>query len=276
MSRAPLVFTILSIVVSAGCLSPTTSPGDAPTETPDGTSGLGPAEIPWGMSDCRFAIAFVPAPKEKLQVLLPEGFAPTFPPAVAAQLPPDPRWDGVVGIELFACANGIGMDGSALGETQYGSIWTFVEPPPALKDPTVELHFFKWDMLVSDEDLRTALQGMGVAAHAGSAVFMDAPAGDGAGPLTGVLTLDDTHEYGFHGVVGKPEDFKATFVEFSSATSGLVKYRAAVEAKVALSGTGYVELDPDGVPMQVLGTDRPQAYFLSGSGLAFTNATISW
>ncbi len=73
-----------------------------------------------------------------------------------------------------------------------------------------------------------------------------------------------------------PVDFTGTFVEFANARRGLAAWRTAYDSAAAFGGGGVVELEAGSFPAEVVGTRWVQSYFLVGTGINFTDASITF
>jgi hypothetical protein len=230
--------------------------------------------LDWGLTDCRGVIALVPSSPEVLEPHLPDGFAATFPAGVAALLPPDPRLEAVVGLEVLDCAEGVGLHGTVEG-LDYASFFTFAEPPAHLRSPDRDFHFVKWDVLVPDAPRRDVLRRYGLAARDGEATFRTWLPGAGGTAFDVGWTFEGGEGYRFRGVAGAPVDFIGSFVEHSSAGNGLAAWTTQFEAAAATGGAGVVELAQGGFPARVLGRTVADAYFLVPAGLDFVDGLIT-
>lgn len=230
--------------------------------------------IPWGLSGCRAVIALIPVDPEAIEEHLPAGFSAVVPDSVRAVLPPDPRLQAVLGLEALGCEAGVGVK-STLTDVDYGSIWTFVEPPAELADPDHPLSFFKWETLVTDPASRRLLSSRGVPVTNGEADFAswnETPLGIG---LDVSLRLGEDTTHRFVGAAGAPTEFTGAFIEFSPARGSLSEWRTIYDAEVAYGGGGLVEMEPGSFPAEVAGENDAQAYFLVTTGLDFTEASIT-
>lgn len=235
--------------------------------------GDGGRTLDWGLSGCRAVIALVPVEPAALQAHLPEGFTATVPDSVAAVLPPDPRLDAVIGIEALDCAQGVGLHGT-VDDLDYGSFFTFVDPPAHLAAPERDLHFVKWDVLIPDAPRRDVLRRHGLAARDGAVAFETWLPGAGGTAFDVDLAFEGGEGYRFRGVAGAPTAFTGSFIEHSPATGGLATWTTQYDAAAASGGGGTVELAPGGFPAQVLGRTLADAYFLVPTGLDFTDGAI--
>lgn len=231
-----------------------------------------PTVLPWGLSGCSFVIAVVPVPAAALAARLPSGFRVLTP--AEAGLPSDPRGDGNLGVEAWRCNQGVGHNASVeLNDVSYGAVFTFVEPPPELRDNESRYHFVKWDVLVPDAERRVLLAERGVPAQNGTVEFRRFQEAAGRIALDAGLDLNGT--YAFQGVAGAPagDSSAFSFTEFTPTPHGLVRWRTNVTAGTLVAGGGVLATPP-GFVREVVGAERVQAYLLAGSGGAFENGTI--
>lgn len=265
-TRPTVTRTVLFLTISVLLLAGQTP---AAAEGPD-------IELDWGAHGCDFVIVLVPADADTIQQHLPAGFSPTIPDS--EPLPPDPRMEAVLGYEVFQCAEQtvgrhVAQDG------QYAAVWTFVEPPDELADPDRPLTFFKWRTLVPDDDQRAILRDLDVAVSDGAgdiSTMMGTP----TGTLFDVgFTIQDEDEvtYRATGSTDTPADFGGSFVEYSALTDrdGFAAWRTDFGAEDVSAGLGVARWDAGSFAAEVLGTTETQAWMLAGSGLAFTDATIT-
>lgn len=257
----------LRFVVLVGLLSASVAPG-ARAKPRAGDS------IAWGLTACDAVIALIPVDADSVQAHLPKGFTAEVPDSVRALLPPDPRLEAVFGLEGLACEEGVGLKRDVDG-MQYGSYWTFVEPPKRLADDAYPLRFFKWDTLVPDRPRRNFLAARGLPVSDGDTTFTS------WNPTPVGIAFDVTLRLGgsthrFLGSAGSPVDFSGTFVEFTKARRGLSAWRTAYDSTRAVGGTGIVEMQAESFPAEVVGSERAQSYFLVGSGVNFTDASITF
>lgn len=236
-------------------------------------SGATGRTLDWGLSGCRAVIALVPVEPSAVQPHVPEGFTATVPDSVAAVLPPDPRLDAVLGIEALDCAEGIGLHG-AVADLDYGSFFTFVEPPAHLAAPEHDLHFVKWDVLVPDAPRRDVLRRHGVAARDGGTDLTTWLSGAGGTAFDVGLTFEGGEGYRLRGVAGAPTPFTGSFIEHSATSTGLATWTTSYDAASAVGGTGTVQLAAAGFPARVVGRTLADAYFLVPTGLDFTDGAI--
>lgn len=232
--------------------------------------------IDWGLSGCRGLVVLVPTSPESLEAHLPAGFTATMPDSVAELLPPDPRLEAVLGLEVLDCEEGAGLHGPVQG-LDYASFWTFVEPPEGHDDRGHDLSFVKWDTLVPDEPRRDLLVDHGLAARDGEVSFdLWSPLDPGAGVgFDAGWTFADGETYRFIGAAAVPVDFNGSFVEYAPASVGLAEWETSYRSASAFGGQGLAELDADGWPAEVLGDTLVDAYFLVPSDLDFYDATIT-
>lgn len=261
--RALVSLAVLLALLVSGCIAdPRALAPPEPTET----------TLPWGLAGCSFVVAVVPVPPERLADRMPEGFRSlTF---EEIGLPADPRGRGNLGVEAWRCNDGVGHNESVLlNDVSYGAVFSFVEPPEALRHNESRYHFVKWDVLIPDAPRRDLLADAGVPALNGSVEM--ARFQQTAGRLVFDVRLDLNGTYALQGSAAAPaDDLKTmTFTEFTPARDGLVRWRTNVTAEVSLAGAGVLAV-PAGFARDVLGADRVQSYFLAGSGGAFVNGTI--
>ncbi|MEX2291828.1 MAG: hypothetical protein WD794_16065 [Mycobacteriales bacterium] len=269
--RTRVIHTLVASVAAVALSAPASAAGGQPGRT-----------LEWGLTDCRGVVALIPVDRATLQPHLPAGFSPTLPPSVAALLPPDPRLEAVLGLEVFDCVQGEGLHGPVEG-LDYASFWTFVEPPAHLADHGKQLTFFKWDTLVPDEPRRELLREYGVPARDGHValdlwsdeVVPSTGSGAPAVALDAGWSFDGGERYTFTGVATAPVEFAGSFVEYGHAGTGLAKWATDYRSLRALGGAGAVTLDPAGFPAQALGRTVTDAYFLVLTGLDFVDGQIT-
>lgn len=246
----------------AGCVAVPGFEPEPPTEA---------VVLPWGFEDCRFAVAIVPVPASRVDAQLPEGFAALSFAQIG--LPPDPRGDGNVGVELWTCETGAGLDGT-VEDLVYGSAFVFVQPPEPLVNPDAMFHFVKFDVLVSDPAHQAAIAQSGAPVFTGSGSFSEFRAqGDQS---TFAATMDMNGTYTLRGTALAPADaglraFNLT--EWNVGRDGLVTWNATVAATSAGAGGGTLGA-PAGIVRDLVGGANVQAYYLAGTG-AFTNASVT-
>lgn len=251
MRARTLVLAILLLPALAGCTTPRDL-FEAPTI---------PAQThPWGLRECSYVVAVLPASAARVQQHLPDGFRALAPQDVG--LPRDARGaDGNVGVEAWRCGQGVGSNNTTLESPVYGATFAFVEPPAELKENGTRFYFVKWDVLIPDEARRTLLEDAGVTAYNGSVTLTRGPA---ALDRAFVATLAMNGTYTMRGAAAQASNLtEFRFVEFTAVPDGLVVWRASV-AGTALGGAGTVALPP-GRLRDVVGSDSAQAFFLSGT-----------
>lgn len=233
--------------------------------------------LPWEAADCQYAVALIGIDADDIGGRVPEGFR-ILPVAEIPNFPvtQDPR-TGNLGVEMFQCASGTGLNATAnLTNLAYGSVFSFVEVPEALRE-NVTFHFLKWDVLIPDVERRALLVAQGVPAVTGNVTFSRF---QDVGPLKGVqgLLMLQNDTYALDGV-GQPQGTDAfqnvSFLEFSDVGSGdFVEWRTNLTSTQVLAGSGFVDLSGASWVREVVGSDRPQAYYITGMG-SLTNGTIS-
>ncbi len=262
--------SILALALLAGCISED-EPDDA--QTIGGHAAPAVQELAWGLSDCQMAIAIVPVPADAVQPHLAEGFTAAVPDAIRAMLPPDPRMEGILGIEAFSCAAGEGLNGT-IADITYGSIWTGVEAPANATGPKASLTFYKWDTLVPDDERREVLGAAGLPVHAGG-VSLDPWATTPVGLAMDMsFRMDDVGAFRIAGAGLAPTTFAGDFTEYQPGDAGHAIWYTNTSAGAAYGGAGYVELAPGSVAEQIVGSARAQAYLLSVIDGAFTDSFI--
>lgn len=226
--------------------------------------------LPWGLTECRFAVAIIPAEAEAVKAHLPPGFEPYSFSEIG--LPPDPRGGANVGVELWACDDGVAANGTT-GPLAYAATFTFAHAPQGLDVNGSTFTFYKWDVLAQDPALRQALDDAGVPAYEGEGAFSQFQAAP-QGAFDGTTTFNGT--YALQGILAAPADDALRsfrFTELTQGSDGLVWWNVTAESTTVASGTGRVTL-PEGTLRDIVGTPTAQAYFLGGMG-SFTNATVT-
>lgn len=256
------VLLLLATVLAAGCLDQLR--GDLEAEPVPAFSAV----MPWRLDECQYAIAIVPADPAAFADRVPEGFrvlAVNEIPGLPAR--EEPRARGNLGIETFACAGGSGVNETAnLTDVQYGSVFTFVEPPAALRDPNATYHFVKFEVLVPDAERQALLVAEDIPAMNGTAVFSRY---QDVGPASVVQSrlalLNDT--YDLEAASGAPMEALASisFVEFSVGEHGFTIWHANVTSSAVTGGVGQLLVGEESWVADVVGT-RVQAYYLAGRG----------
>lgn len=235
--------------------------------------------LPWSVTDCQYAVAIIPIQAEAIGARTPAGFRilavneiPDFP------VPAEPRGDGNLGVELFRCASGTGLNESAnLTDLSYGSVFSFVEPPAELREENMTFHFLKWDVLVPDDARRALLTSAGVPAVTGNATFSRF---QDVGPVKAVQGLLEMGEdtYVLEGAgQGQGTDAltEVSFLEFTDVGNGeFVEWRTNMTSTQAFAGSGFVDLTGASWVRNVVGSDRAQAYYIAGTG-SLQNGTIA-
>ncbi len=275
--RAGFVAVVIVLAVGfAGCIGESVpeggdegSDGDPPWE--DASRGA----LEWSLMDCAVVVAVVPVEADAVAERLPEGFEP-----VSAEeslgLPPDPRGEGAIAFETFACAAGAGLDGE-VQDLAYGAIFAPVAAPGDAPGPSADVHFYKWETLVPDEDRRQVLRGAGLPAVDGSSGLSGFEATPTGHVFDASLTLDGA-TFQFTGVAPAPnQDFRDgfTFLEHQQGDDGLaywVSYEN--EAVEGNSGSGTLMLDPGHWASDVVGAQSTQAYMVASPEVHFTDGEI--
>ena len=254
-----LLASLLLAPVLAGCAQP------APEAPPGTPATAGALSIPWGLTDCLFVVFAVPVDPARLAPHLPEGFTP----AVGGRLPFLPQGaadSAFLGMEAFQCPGGLGLDGP-LQDLDYGSYFTFVTPPDALRNGSIESYFVKWDVLVPDAPRREALAARGVPARAGEAEVALTRAANGV-QLRAALRMEGAGGFTLTGagVEGAGGD-GFPFVEYAPAAGGtLAAWRAVAQERAsAVRGNGVVEVEPGSWVAEVMGDTRAPVSWSAGT-----------
>lgn len=277
---ALLLATMLLTVTAAGCIGEDDGSGtteEPPSASPDEDANETSTELPWGFSGCKTVVAIVPVDEAALAEHLPEGFTPRS-AEEALGLPPDPRGEGAIGLETFACPSAVGLQGP-LEDIAYGAVFSPVEPPSNLSHPDADVVFYKWSTLVPDDPRRQALADEGLPVVDGStdlSGLQQTPTG--AHTFDVSLTLGNA-TFTFQGGAGQPnEDFRngLPFVEFQEANGGFAYWASlSNEAAGANSGTGTLGLDPGHWTSDVVGSETTQAFMVASTNVTFEQASIT-
>lgn len=244
----------------------------------DQLRGLEPAEplptvLPWGLTGCTFVVAIVPVPASRLEGRLPAGFTPLTPAEIG--LPADPRGNGNVGIEAWKCNGGVGHNESVeLNLTDYGAVFSFVRPPDELAVNGSRFHFVKWDVLIPDETRRAILLEHGVPAQNGTVTVRQFRSVADQTLFDVGLELNGTFTLGGATAVPDASMLSFAFTEFTQTPHGLATWTTNVTAATVTSGSGPIVI-PEGFVREVVGAERAQAYYMAGTGGAFSNGTIT-
>jgi hypothetical protein len=265
---------ILVLVSTAGCIASKDAPaaaGPPKTSTP-----FGPRTLTWGLDTCRPAIGIFGVPASKLAAYLPKGFRALSPAEVVAkdaQAPvaaPNPSADGNLGIEMFTCKSGAGLNAS-VPSIAYGSLFSAVQPPKDLEVPGTKHYFVKWDVLVPDAPRRALLRDAGVPAVDGSAAFSSYMAVGPGVQYAGKLTLGND-SYTFSGL-GEVPAADGTFIEYTATPNGLVKWAAQYKFTAGRIGPMDVTVPASGLASKIVGPGVQHGAGFSGT-ISFTDATI--
>lgn len=231
VDRPRIWISLLLLTILSGCS------GQQPPSGGEPLVGLPALSIPWGLSDCDFAVILVDVPAADVAHLVPEGFRVQSVAEVAlggqtGQPVPNPRNDGNLGLELFRCADGTGLPNETLDGVSYASIFIGVEPPADLRRD-VDNHFVKLETLVPDDARRELLAAYGLPVVDGDASFP--LSSDTAGyAYQGDLEMNGTR-YQFQGVGLAPLS-STTFAEFTQTPHGLAVW--SMEYGLASGGGG--------------------------------------
>lgn len=254
--RGALLAVLALAAAAAGCL------GDAPAEA-------GPRTYPWGLEECRYAIAVVPLPASTLQPLLPPGFTPrrTLPPEAAA-LPGAP--DAELHADAYQCAGATGLDGGRVQGASYGSFYVPVEAPAGVADPAYPAAFVKLDFLAWDPARAQVLQDGGLPAHRGVAAVVH----EGA-RLTALLAFHEDAQgagdlggFSLTGAFGpaEPQEGDLPFLEATPLDGdggGLAVWHARLHDATFATGTGILRVE--GPLRDVVGGEAVPVRFATGT-----------
>lgn len=240
--------SVLSILLS-GCVTP----GD-PQTTAEGPAQSTAADVvfPWSLTDCAFAVAFVPAD----------------PAAVAAHIPSGFRLESdALGIEVFRCASGAGLNGS-VDDIVYGSYFAAVSPPDDLALEGVDQYYYKWWVLVPDEERRDAFAALGMPVLDGTGSINADPLA--LGPVHGA-TMDvasiGAHTFRFVAPEQEAGDGGGDewFAEFTPlADGGHAVWRSLYTVARAGGGPGVVEVPAGSMAAEILGGTVARANINTG------------
>lgn len=258
MRRTGHLLLLGALAALSGCVAP------GPATSPPGAEDA-PLVVPWEIVDCTFVAFSVPVPAERLAPYLPEGFTP----GVGRRAPVDPvgaTETAFLGLEAFECGSGAGLDAPVL-QLDYGSFFTFVQPPDALRNDTIEEYYVKWDVLVPDAPRRDALAARGVPARAGDAEVELTRAASGV-QVRASLTLDGVGGFTLAGAGterGPAEGFE--FIEYAPAAGGtLAAWHGFSQDRSAVSfGNGVVEIAPGTWIEEVVGGPRAAVTWSAGT-----------
>lgn|GEM_PF-3063088 len=248
---------------------------------------------PWGLSGCQVAIAMVPISKDAIRPYLPQGYAlqPVIPPELKDKMP-DPRAEALFAVEAFKCDHGVRFNNDPLGQVDWGSLFTFVEPPEdgselqkALNEPSDRrFYMVKLTPLVNSPDLEY-LTDRGVAAVDGSVTFnhwFQAPGGPEPGlpelslqkpspaePEVAIKLQSD--DYRITGTTGLPVDtymdptgdilteprkskgVNGTFAAYTPALNGMAVWRADWQEGRAYGGAGWLQMSAGSLGAKIVG-----------------------
>lgn len=255
----------LLVLALAGCVA----------QPPDGPAAEGESSVlPWGLTACRYLVGWAPVEEARLRPFLPEGFEPDpFGPIGSRTLEGTPAARALFGLEAFACASGVGLNGTPVEGMAYGSYWTSVTPPEALRVDGVDLYTVRWDTLIPDADRRAFLAAAGLPARNGTVAFGDAPVGasatyemEGIGASTLRLDAPRTQAAPSGGVL----------MEFTPTDRGLAVWRSdfAWDGGSFTSGFGRVTAPAGSWAAEVLGGTEAPGQLHAGTW-TFSNATLT-
>lgn len=243
--RAALIIAI----VLAGCADP----------SPDAPAAPGAHDsLAWRLDGCAFVIVAVPVDAARLEAALPDGFA--LAPGRLAALPSGPS--ATIELDAYRCE--IGAWGNAThARMSYGSSYTAVVPPDALREEGYDAYFVKWDPLVADPAARAMLVAAGMSARDG-----EASVGIAGARVSARVGLDDGSGFSFTGAMQQPGAPGAPlpFMEFTpiGENGALARWHARLHDAAIGSGAGVVEIAPGWV-RELVGAERSPATFIAGT-----------
>ena len=240
-----------AVLLLAGCLA-------APTH--EGAAAADPAlTMAWGVEECAFVIVAIPVDYAALAARLPAGFR--LAPGTLGLLPSGPN--ATIEFDAYRCER-VRWGSETTEDASYGSYYTGVLPPSALRQAGYNAYFVKWDVLVADDAARETLAAAGVPAHAGAAqVRIDGPT------ITASLGFDDGAGFSLTGAMRTPPASASAaplpFTEYTPLEGGnLARWHARLHDAPFGQGAGVVELSPGWV-RDLVGADRAPATFIAGT-----------
>lgn len=253
MGWASVVVAVSMLTIGlSGCVE------DVPVDPIDNEAEVAktPLALPWGMEKCKLAVALIDAPIAKVQPHVPEGFTVMSAAQVVAEeggapvSPANPSNVGNLGIEMFTCDAGVGLNGT-VPDLIYGSLFTAVIPPPAMRVAGAKHHFVKWDVLIPDADRRAVLLEAGVPAKDGKASFSSYEAVGAGFQFEGSMTLGN-ETYMFSGAGAIPAE-DGSFVEFTKTADGFVFWYTKYLSVPTVVGPIDVVVPATGLAAEILG-----------------------
>lgn len=255
--------TVAAFLVAAagfgGCLERLDGNGDA--------EPLDDLRMPWGLTGCRFGVALIDVPAEVVAAYIPDGFRSLSVAEVGiggntGRQVPNPTDGGNFGVEVFQCDEGVGLDGAAVQGMMYGSYFTAVEPPPALRRD-VTFHFVKWDTLVPDEPRRGLLQSYGLNVRSGTASVGQPVLQGSLSSYSGTLDFGGEETLTFEGSSLAPQE-SVTFVEYMVTPHGLAAWSTTVEVVAGGVGPQSVVVPSAGKATDILGAGTHRGVGFAG------------
>jgi hypothetical protein len=241
MAKAALDLLILAALAMPLCLDAPPAPCAPPCAT--GPADAAPDRLAWSLEGCRTVFAGVPVAASALQPHLPPGFRP-IPFTVRGS-----EADATLAFDAYACASGLGLNGSVEPLT-YGSVYAPVVPPADRMRANVATYFVKWDFLVPDADRRAFFESVGLPARDGAASVGPSDAFEAAVSLEGAI------RFTMQGALAPGgRTFDLTFVEFTPAADGLAEWTVHSRIAGVASGSGLVRLDGPHWATGVVGTE---------------------
>lgn len=254
-----------------GCLG---SDGN-PEGSGDPTEGPARIQLPWGLSGCEVVVAIVPVDTQELNEQLPVQFHPVS-AEEAFGLPPDPRGEGAIGVETFACQQGVGLNATVEG-LAYGAVFAPVEMRANISHPDADLLLYKWTALVPDDPRRERLRTAGLHVVDGSTDLSGLQVTPTGHAFDVSLTLNGS-TFTFTGTTDQPNQaFREglPFVEFQATDARMALWSSLENSATdATSGTGTLQLPQGHWTADVVGASTTQAYMVASTNVTFEEASI--
>lgn len=263
LSLPALAIMLAGCSGSDGASGPAADEGDS---AGDAALGLPAREIPWSLTQCRFAAFVLGVPASAVQPYVPAGFRVQSAGEVAiggqTGLPvPNPANDGNFGIEAFQCDEGTGLNGTLPGMV-YASFFIGVEPPQELRRDVAN-HFVKLDTLIPDADRRELLAAYGLPVHNGTATMSATVMPGEATEFSGSFEADGMGAFSLSGRAGIPLP-NCSFTEYTPIPAGLAEWTMACTIVAGGGAAGSVTVPGDSWAAQVVGAGTHQGAGFAG------------
>lgn len=243
-----------SALLLAGCAGPGPDGPDGASSTDGPAPGL-PQAVAFG--SCRATGWQVAVPEEALRARLPAGYEP--------DLSLDPLGLGVpgsfLGLLAMECASGE-VGGRMTADMPFASVFARIRPPAgAAGSGGSAEHFYQWEALVADPELRALLAGSGAAASSGNVTLSYAVRPPGTPPLvdTADVDLDGLGPFSCRGLLptNTPAPPASGAVRFyTAAGEGAVVWDGVLERTSPMAvGTCPATFPPGSWPAEVAGAD---------------------